>query len=107
MREQRREKGARLRGAGEQTRVVQEVRREQGGEEGAGSCLGPEGGQAGARGPGEGSRGRGDRRGAGPRGDVAPWRQKVGGVTAQGLLPLPPLGPSVLEPDLRRKENDE
>ena len=44
---------------------------------------------------------------AGPGGDVAPWRQKVGGVTTQGLLPLAPLGPSVLEPDLRRKENDE
>ena len=107
MGEQRGEKGARLGGAGEQARVVQEVGGEQGREQGAGGCLGPEGGESGARGPGEGGRGRGERRGAGPGGDVAPWRQKVGGVTAQGLLSLAPLGPPVLEPDLRREKNSE
>ena len=102
MGEQRGEEGAGPRGAGEQPGVMEEVRGEQGREQGAGSRR-PEGGEARPRGPGEGGRGRGARGGAGAGGDIAPGRQEVGGVPAQRLLPLAPLGPSVLEPDLKRK----
>ena len=102
MGEQRGEEGAGLGGAGEQTGVVQEVGGEQGREQGAGGGR-PEGGEARPGGPGEGGRGRGAWGRPGAWGDIAPGREEVGGVPAQRLLPLAPLGSSVLEPDLKSK----
>ena len=74
---------------------------QQGGEGEGGAPQGGHGGQQGGQAGGPG-RGQGGPCLGGPGGGVTARGQKVGAVPTHRLLPLPPLGSPVLEPDLEQ-----